>query len=91
MSKIIGVALALTIVKASEIVVLYHALPILRRLWERVRANGNTAYFFETFVLSVPSAQRTTLGAIRNTFRSASRTRNRRSLQIPARNKNEND
>ena len=38
MSKIIGVAVVLVIVKGGEIIVLYHTLPILRRLWEKPQA-----------------------------------------------------
>ena len=44
MSKIVGVALALAIVKGGELVILYHALPTLRRLWGRLLAADNNGY-----------------------------------------------
>jgi len=35
MSKTTGLIVALMMLKAGEIAILYHAMPLLRRLWER--------------------------------------------------------
>ena len=91
MSKIIGVAVALVIVKGGEIIVLYHTLPILRRLWEKVLAPGNTEYSVEMRTLSFHSAKQTAVNAIRNSFRILSQSHGRNSPPISARGENEDD
>jgi hypothetical protein len=91
MSKIVGVAVALVIVKGGEIIVLYHTLPILRRLWEKVLATGNTAYSVETRTWSFHSAKQTAVNAICDSFRILSQSQETNSLQISARGENEDD
>jgi hypothetical protein len=68
MSKVIGVAVALVIVKGCEIIVIYRAMPILRRLWEKVLATGNVGYSFEMCTLSFHSATRSAVSALQHTF-----------------------
>ena len=69
MSKVIGVAVALVIVKGCEIIVIYRAMPILRRLWEKVLATGNAGNSLETRTSSLHSAKH---NALHNTFRNLS-------------------
>lgn len=79
MSKVIGVAVALVLVKGCEIIVIYHAMPILRRLWQRVLTTSDTGYSLDMRT-SLHSATHTAVSAIQNTFlERRSKQRNRRS------------
>ena len=74
MPKIIGVAVGLLILKGGEILVLYHTMPILRRLWVRVLAPNNSRYSLEPHTFSFYSAKRTALTAILKTLHTLSQT-----------------
>jgi len=44
MPKVIGITVGLLILKTGEIILIYQAMPLIRRLWKRVLATDSYRY-----------------------------------------------
>lgn len=69
MSKLMGVVVALAIVKGGEVIVLYQAMPVLRRLWGRLLAADRSVYSIEMRTSSRDLFRYGLVSAIRNVLR----------------------
>ena len=69
MSKALGVVVALAIVKGGEIIVLYHAMPVLRRLCIRLLAAHRSVYSIQMRTSSRDLLRHAPVIAIQNALR----------------------